>query len=292
MLKRIMLFTILMIATLLVVNQVVIPHARRSRGNEELRVLSLQKGQEVILRAIAANGGLATWLSKVDVSFRLIDKWHSPVGAVFADWLDMWPQRKIETVQHYLLRRKAGRIEMTTARGHHVWGYSNFRPWALVNGRIDAENVARANFTIPAIDYLMELPYKFLDNGAFPEFVNEMKQGGRIYDRVRITFGLNAGNYPPDEYLADFDQDTGRLAHLEYTIRTKMPGYVKFSADFNNYQQTSGLWIPTQIDFKLNTPLVDFSLHNWKISEVQFNTGIDENFFTPAAFALADTGWH
>src|SRR5574341_120256 len=133
MLKRMVFFTVLLILALLVVNQVVIPHVRRSRGNDELRVMRLQKGREMIAKALAAYGGLEAWQSKTDVSFRLKDKWNSGAGSVVSGWLDMWPARDLETVQHYLLRSDApsstanavrGRIEMDTEKGHHVWGYS------------------------------------------------------------------------------------------------------------------------------------------------------------------------
>jgi len=290
MLKRMFVFTVLLIGTLLLVNQVVIPHVRRSRGHDELRHLCLQKGREVIARAIAAHGGFEVWKNKIDASFRLHDEWNSLGGAAFAGWLDLWPERDVETRQYYLLRRNAGRIEMDTEAGHHVWGYSDFHPWALVNGRIDAKNLSRAKFTVPMINYLFELPYKFLDPGAFPEFVNEIKHGHRIYDRVRVTLGLNAGNYPPNEYVADFDQATGRLAHLEYTVREKMPSCVTFRADFENYRQIDGLWIPAQINFRLTEPLIDLPLHAWRISDVRFNTGASKKFFTLAEARLADAG--
>jgi hypothetical protein len=279
MLKRMFVCTVLLIGALLLVNQVVIPHVRRTRGHDELRHLCLQKGREVVSRAIAVKGGLDAWRNKIDVSFRLSDKWNSPAGAVFAGWLEMWPERKVDTQQHYLLHQNAGRIEMDTEAGRHVWGYKNFHPWALLNGRGDVENVRRADFTVPMINYFFGLPYRFLDNGAFAEFVNEVKHGGRIYDRVRITFGLNAGNYPPNEYVADFDQQTGRLQYLEFTVRDKMPSCVTFRAEFKDYQQFDGVEIPTKIDFHLAEPIVELALNTWQISNVRFNTGIAESFF-------------
>jgi hypothetical protein len=282
-------FTVLLISALLLVNQVVIPHVRRSRGKDEMRLFRLQKGREIIARAIAAHGGLQAWQSKSDASFRMTDKWNSGVSGLVAGWLDMWPARTVDTKQFHLLRQNAGRVELSTEAGRHVWGYSNLRPWALLNGRIDAENVSRARFTIPAVDFLFELPYRFIDNGAFPEFVNEVKHKGGIYDRVRIAFGLNAGNYPPDEYAADFDQETGRLARLEYTVREKLARCITLSADFNNYQIVDGLLIPTQVDFGMAEPF-SLSLHQWQISDVRFDNEIGENFFVPSEPALSYAG--
>ncbi len=299
MLKRMFVFNVLLISTLLLLNQVVIPHVRRSRGNDEMRLFRLEKGREVVARAIAAHGGLEAWQGKADVKFNLADKWNAGAGAVVGGWLDLWPSRSVETTQYYLLRHGfssnamnevQGRIELSTEAGRHIWAYSNLRPWALLNGGIDAENVARARFTIPAIANLFELPYIFLDNGAFPEFINEVKANGRIYDRVRVTFGVNAGNFPPDEYVADFDHASGRLARLEYTIREKLPGYLSVSADFVRYESIDGIWIPAQVDFSMIAPLVCLPLHQWQISAVRFNTGVDEIFFAPADLRLSGAG--
>jgi hypothetical protein len=289
MLKRMFLFTILLFAGLLLVNSVVIPHVRRSRGHGELRQLSLQKGRAIIMQAVAAHGGLATWQNKVDVRLQLTDRWNSLPGAIFSNLMDMWPEREVKTLQHHLLHRSASRLEMNTLAGKHVWGYRDFQPWAFLNHQTDPENIRRADLTLPLSRYLLALPYRFLDAGAYPHFVNEIKENGRIFDRVRVVFGLNAGNYPPNEYVADFDQATGRLARLEYTLLEKMPGYVTFRADFESYQQFGGLWMPTQIDFRLVKPLCNLPLHRWQISEVRFNTGVAENFFAREAGQKSDT---
>jgi len=283
MLKRMFLFTALLIGGLFLVNSVVIPHVRRSRGHDELRRLSLQKGRAVVMRAIAAHGGLAAWQNKVEVSLHLTDRWSALPGAVFSNIINMWPEREVKTEQHHLLHQLASRLEMNTPAGKHVWGYRDFQPWAFLNNQIDAANIRRADFTLPLSNYLLALPYRFLDSGAYPHFVNEIKAGGRIFDRVRVVFGLNAGTYPPNEYVADFDRATGRLARLEYTLREKMPSAVTLAADFENYQQFDGLWMPTQIDFRLAKPFVDLPLHRWQISEVRFNTGVAENFFAREA---------
>ena len=277
------LFTVLLFSGLFVVNSVVIPHVRRSCGHDEPRQLSLQKGREVILQAVAAHGGLNAWQNKTAMSLHLTDQWNALPGAVFSNLINMWPERKVETQQHHLLHQRASRLEMNTENGKHIWGYRNFQPWAFLNDQIDAPNIRRAGLTLPLSHYLLSLPYRFLETGALPHFENEFKEGPRVFDRVRVVFGLNAGSYPTNEYLADFDQATGRLARVEYTLIEKMPGYVTFRADFENYQQFDGLWMPTQINFHFRNPLADLPLNRWQISGVRFNTGAVENFFAREA---------
>jgi len=282
------LFTVLLFGGMFLVNSVVIPHVRRARGHNELRQLSLQKGREVIMQAIAAHGGLAAWQNKVDVSLHLTDRWNSLPGAMFSNLINMWPEREVKTQQYHLLHQRASRLEMNTATGKHVWGYRDFQPWAFLNNQIDAANIRRADLTLPLSNYLLTLPYRFLDAGAYPHFVNEIKTGGRIFDRVRVVFGLNAGTYPPDEYVADFERATGRLARLEFTLREKLPSAVTLAADFEKYQQFDGMWMPTQIDFRLTKPFCDLPLHRWEISAVRFNTGVAENFFAREAGRMND----
>ena len=279
MLQRMFLFTVLLFSGLFVVNSVVIPHVRRSRGHDELRQRSLQKGHDLIMQAVAAHGGLDVWQNKTDMSLHLSDQWNSLPGAVFSNLLNLWPARKVETQQYHLLHERASRLEMNTENGRYIWGYRNFQPWALLNDQIDASNIRRAGLTLPLSQYLLSLPYRFLEAGALPHFENEINEGTRVFDRVRVVFGLNAGSYPTNEYTADFDQATGRLARLEYTLMEKMPGYVSFRADFEDYQQFDGIWMPTQINFHFSKPLVDLPLNRWQISGVRFNTGVTENFF-------------
>jgi hypothetical protein len=102
---------------------------------------------------------------------------------------------------------------------------------------------------------------------------------------------LNASHYPLDEYVADFDQETGRLAHLEYTVREKLSRCITLRADFRDYQFVDGVWVPAQIHFGMAEPL-SLALHQWQISEVRFDTGIDERFFAPSNVALSNAGWH
>lgn len=299
MLKRMFSVTVLLIGLLLLVNSVVIPHVRRARGHNEMRQFCLEKGHEIVLRAVAAHGGLATWENKVDVKLQLEDHWQALGGVAFSHLVDLWPRsafknifqgqaEPLATVQYHRLHERASRVEMNTKDGKHVWGYYRFQPWAFLNEATDAENLRRARFTLPTTNELLALPFRLLDAGVYPHFVNEIKDGDHIYDRVRVVFGLNAGSYPPNEYVADFDQATGRLARLEYTLREKLPEFMTFRADLSHYQLVDGLWMPTQIDFTLIKPFIDLPLHRWQISGVQFNTGVSENFFTREEALLVD----
>jgi len=272
MLRRIGVGLSIALAALLLLTQVVIPHSRRPklRADAEARLARLEKGREIVLQACKAAGGLETWQNKKDVSFRLTDEWHAPHC--------FWPEKKVETMQHYLLHRNAGRIEARTGKGLQQWGLFENKPWALLNGKVDSDGLKNADYVISNFDYFFALPFKFLDTGAYPEFVGEETQDGKIYDKVYVSFGLNVGKYPTDWYLAYFDHATGRLTSVIYTSIEKSPSFVEYRASFDDYEEMDGLFMPTTVSIKMSRPLSGIKIRDWRIQEVRFDTGLTEAF--------------
>lgn len=273
MFRRIAVGLSIIAAALLLLTQVVIPHSRRPqfRIDDEARHARLAKGREIILLACKAAGGLETWQSKRDVSFRLTDEWHVPKS--------FWPEKKVETMQHYLLHRNVGRIEARTGKGLHQWGLYDNKPWALLNGKIDSDGVKNADYVISNFDYFFGLPFKFLDAGAYPEFVGEETQDGKIYDKVYVSFGLNVGKYPTDWYLAYFDHATSRLVSVIYTSVEKSPSFVEYRASFDDYEKIDDLFMPTTVSIKMSRPISGVKIRDWRIQDVRFDTGLTEAFF-------------
>jgi len=261
------------IAALLLLTQVVIPHSRKPqlRADAEARLGRLDRGREIILRACDAAGGLEAWRSKHDVSFQLKDTWH------FAK--SVWPERNVETVHSYLLHRGIGRVELQTRKGLYQWGIFENKPWALLNGKIDSNGIKNAGYVINNFNYFFELPFKFLDTGAYAEFVGTETEDGRVFEKVYVSFGLNVGKYPTDWYLAYFDQITGRLSSIIYTSVDKSPSYIEYSARFDGYQKFDGIDVPTRIAVKMSRPIPGIKIHEWQIRDVRFDTGLSEAFF-------------
>jgi len=277
MLKRIGFVIGIVVVGLLLLNKVVIPHSKKPqlRIDDEARVARLEKGREVIMRACEVAGGMQNWLAKQDVSFHLSDHWSVPVR--------FWPASKVETNQYYLLHRGAGRVEMNTRHGIHQWGLENGVPWALLNGKLDSDGLRHARYAISTSIYFFELPFNFLNRGAYPEFIGEETREGRIYDKVYVSFGLNGGNYPNDWYVAYFDHLSGRLTSIIYTSIEKSPSFVEYEARFEDYQTIDGLEFPTRGEVKMLRPITGIPIHRWQISAVHFNSGISEAFFQPPA---------
>jgi hypothetical protein len=273
MLRRLAVGLSMVLAALLLLTQVVIPHSRKPqlRIDDEARLARLAKGREIILQACTAAGGLETWQSKRDVSFRLTDTWHVPNRCL--------PAKKAETMQHYLMHRNAGRIEARTGKGLHQWGLFENKPWALLNGKVDSDGIKNAGYVISNFDYFFSLPFKFLEAGAYPEFVGEEIQDGNVYDKVYVSFGLNVGKYPTDWYLAYFDHATGRLASMIYTSIEKSPSFVEYRASFDGYEEMDGLIMPTRVLIKMSRPISGIKIRDWRIRDVRFDTGLTEAFF-------------
>lgn len=265
------------LAALLFVTQVVIPHSSKPklRADAEAQRARLEKGREIILRACAAVGGLERWRAKHDVSFRLSDHWDVPAS--------VWPTSNVETTQYYLLHRNIGRVELMTKHGHHQWGLFNGRPWAVLNGEIDSDGLKRAEYAITTNIYLFELPFKFLDAGAYPEFIGEEVRDGKTYDKVYVSFGLNVGYYPSDWFVAYFDHTTSRLSSMIYTNLQKSPSFVEYAATFDDYKGFDDLLIPTSVEVKMARPVSGIKVHHWRTNEVRFDVGFSEVFFSQPA---------
>jgi len=261
------------LAALLLVDQAVIPDSRKPklRADAEARIARLEKGREILSRACAAAGGLEKWQGKHDVSFRLTDHWSLPVS--------VWPGSNVESTHYYLLHRNIGRVEMNTEKGFHQWGLLEGRPWALLNGEVDSPGVKQAEYAIKNFAYFFGLPFKFLDAGAYSEFVGEEIQNGRTYDKVYVSFGLNVGFYPTDWFLAYFDHATGRLASVIYTSVEKSPSFMEYVAAFDAYQEFEGLIVPTNVSVKMARPVSGIKIHEWQIRDLRFDAGLDETFF-------------
>lgn len=282
MLRRMVVSMSIVLLVLLVVTQVVVPGSSKPklRADGEARRARLEKGREIIMRAASAVGGLDTWRSRHDVSFRLSDHWTVPAS--------VWPSSHVETTHYYLLHRNIGRVDLHTSKGYHQWGFFQDRPWAMLNGAIDPEGLKRAEYAITTYIYCFELPFKFLDAGAFPEFIGEEVHEGKSFDRVYISFGLNAGYYPSDWYVAYFDHATSLLAGMTYTSVQKSPSFVEYAATFNDYQAFDSLLIPTSIEVKMARPLPGITIHRWRVGEVKFDAGISEDFFSRPGAAMAN----
>jgi hypothetical protein len=273
MIPRIVASITIALAVLVVVDHVVIPDSRKPklRADAEARIARLEKGRALIINACDAAGGLERWRAKQDVSLRVIDCWSVPIS--------VWPASTVEAAHSYLLHRKIGRVEMKTDKGLHQWGLYQKKPWALLNGVIDSEGLKHAEYAISNFAYFFEMPFTFLDAGAYPEFVGEEILDGRTYDKVYVSFGLNIGHYPSDWYLAYFDQATGRLASLTYTSLEKSPSLVEYTATFDDYREIDGLVIPTSVAVKMSRPISGIRIHQWKVSDVSFDGGLTEAFF-------------
>jgi hypothetical protein len=272
---------IITLVLLLVVDQVVIPDSRRPklRSDAEAQAARLEKGRSIIMNACAAAGGIERWRSKQDVSLRLADNWRLPIG--------VWPESNLEAMHYYLLHRKIGRVEMESKKGLHQWGLYRNRPWALLNGIKDSDGIKDADYAISSFIYFFEMPFNFLDEGAYPEFVGEEIIDGKVYEKVYVSFGLNFGFYPTDWYLAYFDKTAGRLAFVVYTSLEKSPSFVEYNAAFDDYREIGGLIIPTSVVVKMSRPISGIRIHEWKISDVRFDGGLSDEFFKMPGGALA-----
>jgi hypothetical protein len=67
--------------------------------------------------------------------------------------------------------------------------------------------------------YWLLMPLKLLDPGTHLHYEGEVKAGGSVRDRIRVTFDAGIGLTPGDTYWAEVDRRTGRMERWEFMLQ-------------------------------------------------------------------------
>jgi len=67
--------------------------------------------------------------------------------------------------------------------------------------------------------YWLLMPYKMKDSGVHLTYDGEVKEGGKVYDKVMLTFDDGGALAPKDRYWAFVDRGTGRMDRWAYVLQ-------------------------------------------------------------------------
>jgi hypothetical protein len=163
--------------------------------------LSTSEAGRLILAAIDAHGGLATYYERGDLTFRFR---YAPVeGRPATDTLqriDTWSSRAV----HQLNDAPDTRFGWT---GEAAWVHppdatlpTNPRFWALTPY------------------YFVGVPFVFADPGVALALDTPETFEGRTFARVRVTFAEGVGDAPDDYYVVLIDPETHRVGGVRYIV--------------------------------------------------------------------------
>ena len=115
----------------------------------------------------------------------------------------------------------------------------------------DSVETGRARFYHNLFFYFYAMPFVVGDPGAFYEDMEPMDLQGKTYGGVKISYGENIGDAPDDNYIIWYDQETGKMEWLMYTVtyRSGEPSD-KFSLiKYDGWTEFNGLVLPATLQW-------------------------------------------
>ena len=99
--------------------------------------------------------------------------------------------------------------------------------------------------------YFYAMPFIVGDDGILYEAAKPLEFEGKSYPGILISYEAGVGVSPEDQYIVYYDEDTGLMQWLGYTVtfgkneKSKNFHYIRY----NNWQNTNGLMLPKSIDW-------------------------------------------
>jgi len=146
-----------------------------------------------LAKALDAHGGLDRWKSMHTLKYT------------------MMKSEKPEMHQVDLHSRK-----VRIAHEDYTIGFDGQDAWVAPNKEAFGNSSAR--FYHNLYFYFFALPYLAADPGIIYEELPVREFNGKTYDVVKIGYEKGIGDAPDDEYIMHFDQETGLMHLLLYTV--------------------------------------------------------------------------
>ena len=184
--------------------------------------VALTPGDSLLHAGIEAHGGLAAWQRYGTLAYDLV--------------------RPDERETHLVdLRDRNVRVEAADftigAQGRDVW----------ITPDTSAYD-GNARFYSSLYFYFFAIPYVLADPGANAERLPARTLDGTTYDVVKVSYDAGVGDSPDDYYIAHFDQTTGQLGFILYTVTFGKDGpNERFgSLKYDAWQTVGGVEVPAQ----------------------------------------------
>ncbi len=181
---------------------------------------------DTITKVFEAHGGIDQWNKMQTLSFTM----EKPDG-------------KEVTTTH--LKTRAERIETPT----YTLGYDGQNLW--VNEKNGKEYKGIPWFYKGLMMYFYTMPFIVGDDGIIYEDTEPLVFDGKMYPGILISYEAGIGVSPDDQYIIYYDDETGQMQWLAYTVTF---GKGEKSKDFhfiryNNWQTVNGLVVPKSVDW-------------------------------------------
>lgn len=170
------------------------------------------KAAAVADAVMKAGGGEAGWAATKYLRFTFVVEKD---GAVRASRTHYWD--RVANRHHVEWTAKDGKSVVCIEYLDTREGVCTAGDQALFDG--DAKPYLESAYDMWINDtYWLLMPYKMKDPGVHMKYDGEAKEGGKVYDKVLLTFD-NVGLTPKDRYWAYVDRQTHRMDKWAYVLQ-------------------------------------------------------------------------
>ncbi|MDO9597479.1 MAG: hypothetical protein Q7J47_07145 [Azoarcus sp.] len=252
--------------------------------------LPLEAGESpaarAILQASAQAHGLTAWQRLADVSVSYEGEWYGLVSRLQPTLVDaafrqgseerLLPGTSPVIAQHH--RGPGGEKQVRRTSDNVLVSY---------NGQAadDEEVLAAAALVADGYRLFLTGPFYFLDGNTHLEQLGSETIDGRVCDVLLVVRQPGHGLSAEDRYLLYIDREQRWLRRVRFTMEglASTQGAVA-EVDFFDHRLIDGIVWPTRFYERLKKPIPNLPVHNWRLTGLDVNRGMQPGDLTDAGF--------
>ncbi|GAB5517925.1 MAG: hypothetical protein RhofKO_01760 [Rhodothermales bacterium] len=227
----------------------------------------LEAQGRALLHASAEAHGLDAWQQHTTAEVILRDDWRGLSTRILGR---PWDNERMRWT--YELGTFNGQAQLLEGKqAGTVWGLQSWQGYRIdPSGETTLTDNIRAEFFIPAIIYLNELPFRLI-NATTVTYLDQKTLDGQAYDRVFATWGSPKAQRDVDQYIVWIDPQTKLVRAVEFTIRDQFK-FVKSSSLYSDYREVDGVMVPFHQLISSRPKAKRFYFHQIVVESAQFDT--------------------
>lgn len=240
-----------------------------------------------ILQAAAEAHGLTAWQELADISVAYEGEWYGLVTYLQPTLVDAGFRQGSEerllqgtspvVAQHH--RGPDGEKQVRRTAGSVLVSF---------NGKAadDREVLAAAALVADGYRLFLTGPFYFLDGNAHLEQLASETVDGRVCDVLLAVRQPGHGLSAEDRYLLYIDREQRWLRRVRFTMEglSSTQGAVA-EVDFFDHRRIAGIVWPTRFYERLKKPIPNLPVHNWRLTGLDINRGLQPAELTAAGFS-------
>ncbi len=233
------------------------------------------RGEELLQRA-AQHHGAKHWAQVQNLQLEMTDTWYGLLGQMS----NPWPEDAMEMTLTLRARSFDGRADLKNGeKKGWTWGLQSWNAYEVPPGKTPqrSEN-SDISFIIPALQYLIEFPYR-TDRNNLVAYAGTTELHGQTYEQVLVTWNSLEPSLKHDQYLAFLHPETHRIERVAFTVRDAYR-FVQGAVSYHNFRTFDGVLLPTTLAVTLDVEdTKEDALHVVNIHDVKINA-VSADYFT------------